>query len=172
MKILKLSILALVCVAFTSTGIAQTLKMGHINSQALLAVMPEVKDAQAQLESYINQLDGQAKTMTGEYQKLLEDYQIYAQSPSADDLIRKSKEDKIMDLERRIQEFQVSAQEKIGKKEAELYAPIETKSLDAINTVAEQNGFTYVLNSASLVYAATTSQDILPLVKTHLGIAN
>ncbi|MBL0342411.1 MAG: OmpH family outer membrane protein [Bacteroidetes bacterium] len=47
---------------------AQTLKFGHINSTALLTMMPETKNADSTLQKFGASLESQLKTMTGEYQ--------------------------------------------------------------------------------------------------------
>ena len=55
------------------------------------------------------------------------------------------------------------AQEKI--------APVRTKALDAIKTVAKEKGYTYVIDEASSsLLVMPPGDDLLPAVKTKLGI--
>ena len=48
--------------------------------------------------------------------------------------------------------------------------PIQLKLLEAINKVATAKGCTYVLESASLLFAADDAINITADVKAHLGI--
>jgi len=49
---------------------------------------------------------------------------------------------------------------------------VQEAALNAVNDVAEENGFTYIFDAGmgALVYTSPDSQDILPLVKTKLGL--
>jgi outer membrane protein len=60
------------------------------------------------------------------------------------------------------------AQEEITKKRDEKLKPILEKAKKAIVEVANANGYTYIIEAATLVVANGT--DIMPLVKTKLGI--
>lgn len=168
MRNIKLFILT-ACIAFLSLQVnAQNQKVGFINSAALLQIMPEVTTANAQLETYIKQLDDEANALANEYKRFASE--LESQLPTMSDLIKETKLKELQDKERRIQEYQYGAQRKVQEKELELMKPIEDKAMDAINAVAERQGFAYVLNSASLVFVGTGSIDILPMVKAQLGI--
>ena len=54
----------------------------------------------------------------------------------------------------------------------QLFQPIQEKAIKAVNEVAEENGFTYILDTGAgaVVYSSPSSLDILPLVKTKLGL--
>jgi outer membrane protein len=87
-------------------------------------------------------------------------------------LIRQTKEKEIVDLQERLQNFQQTAQQDIQQKEAELWQPVIDKANNAIQEVGKENGFTYIFDvSAGVVlYFSPESIDVLPLVKTKLGI--
>lgn len=152
------------------SSIAQTKnKFGHINSNDLLIMMPERKTAEAELQKFAQTLEEQLGSMSTEYEKKLTEYQTNAKVMA--DPVREAKEEELADLERRIRDFQVKAQQSIGKKEEELMEPMIEKANTAINDVAKENGYTYVFDTASgslLVFPDT--DDILPLVKTKLGL--
>ena len=89
----------------------------------------------------------------------------------ATEVIRSSKEEEIMDLQNRIQEFQTRAQQSLQKKEAEIMEPLIKKAKDAINEVAKANGYTYIFDSgAGALLYFPEGDDILPLVKVKMGI--
>ena len=91
------------------------------------------------------------------------------QQVSANVLEAKAKE--INDLETRIQDFQESAQTSLQKKKEEIYTPIIKKAEDAIKGIAKEKGYSYIFDtSVGVVLFAQESDDIMPMVKTKLGI--
>jgi len=167
----RLVICSLFLVAGT-TLYAQTgkYKFGHINSQELLSLMPERDSAQLQLERYVTQLQEQLEDMQVEYQNKVRKY--LAEQENYTNLIRQNKEQELADLQERIQNFQVSAQEDMQEMEARLLQPIVRKAEQAVRNVAEENGFTYVfdISRGAIIYFSEDSEDILPLVKQKLGL--
>lgn len=154
----------------SSSAYAQALKLGHINSQELLAAMPGTKAADQKLQDYNKTLESQLKLMSTEYQGKIEQYK--SQEASMADAIKQSKIKEIQDLEGRIQEFQQSAQESIQKKKEEIYSPVLKQAEEAIKAVAKENNYTYIFDtSAGAVLHSTDSDNILALVKKKLGLS-
>jgi outer membrane protein len=87
------------------------------------------------------------------------------------DVVKEAKVKEIQDLELRIQQFQQTSQEGVQQKRNEVLAPLLEKAQNAINAVAEENGYTYIfdISLGSIVYG-DESRDIMPLVKVKLGI--
>jgi outer membrane protein len=57
------------------------------------------------------------------------------------------------------------------KKKEELYSPIIKKAEDAINQIAKEKSYSYIFDtSVGAVLFAQDSDDILPIVKTKLGL--
>lgn len=166
----KLAIALLFIVATIGSVNAQTKnKFGHINSQDLLELMPEKAAADKQLEEFGLQLQKQLQTMAAERERLVADY--LENQDSMSDIIKQTKEEEIQMLDQRIQSFQQNAQQSLAKKEAEVYQPILDKARKAIEDVAKEHAFTYIfdVSAGSLLYQPE-SDDIMPLVKTKLGI--
>jgi len=163
--------LLLIAVLFSvSSSFAQNYKFGHINSSELLSVMPERDSAMVELQKYSQMLQNEMEAMQIEYQNKVNTFLEKEQTYS--DLVKQSKRSEIEEMQRRVQEFQSTAQQDYQQKEAELFQPIMDKAQNAIEKVAKANGFTYVfdLGAGSLVYFSDQSIDILPLVKKELGI--
>ena len=159
-----------VLLSFTTTVNAQTtLKLGHINSTQLLSIMPETKNADSTLQKFGASLESQLKTMTAEYQNKIADFKT--KEASMADPIRDAKMKEISDLEERIQAFQESAQSSMQKKKEEIYSPIIKKAEEAINQIAKEKNYSYIFDtSVGAVLFAQDSEDILPIVKTKLGL--
>ena len=69
-------------------------KLGHINSQELLSLMPERTKAETALQDYAKGLESQLMSMQTEYQSMIEDYQN--NEANYDDL---TKQDKIAEIQ-------------------------------------------------------------------------
>ncbi len=155
---------------FTTLGFSQTtLKLGHIDSNEILAMMPETDSLSNELKNYADYLDQQMSAMAMEYQSKVNDYQDNVATMS--DLIRQTKEKEITDLQARIQAFQQSADQDLQAKQAELFNPLIERVKNAIDEVGRENGYTYILDvGAGAVIYYEGGDDVLPLVKKKLGI--
>ncbi len=167
---MKYVILALGLLASTAQeALAQQLKIGHIDRQKLMLMMPERKDAEAKMQAFAKTLEDRLKAMGAEYQQKVADAQAGAANMTQtekDMVIRE-----IQDLEQRIQAAQEKAQEDLAKQEEELLKPMVDRANTAIKDVATANNFTYVLDvSTGTVLVYEKGEDILPLVKAKLGI--
>lgn len=169
MKTLK-SILLVVAVTLSTFTFAQkSVKIGHINSNELLAAMPERETVQKQIEDHAAQLTATMDAMRKEYETKVGEFQ--AKQDVMTDIIRDNKIKEITDLEKRITEFQKTAQADLQKKEETLLQPIIDKAKKGIDDVAKENNFTYILDSSlGVVLYSIDSDDILPLVKKKLNI--
>jgi outer membrane protein len=150
----------------------QKLKIGHINSQELLAAMPASDSAQKKLEKIAHEHEAILDEMTVEFNKKLDAYKKALAAGTLSDLAKSTKEGELQDLQNRIQTFQETAQEDLQQKRAELFQPVQDSALKAVNTVAEENGFTYIFDTGmgAVVYTSPDAIDILPLVKAKLGL--
>ncbi|MDT8412656.1 MAG: OmpH family outer membrane protein [Vicingaceae bacterium] len=169
MKTIKVILLAAVITMSFSAFAQKSVKIGHINSNELLAAMPERETIQKDIEDYAAQLTTTMDAMRKEYESKVADFQ--SKQDVMTDIIRDNKIKEITDLERRITEFQKTAQADLQKKEEKLLQPIIDKAKQAIDDVAKENNYTYVLDSSlGVVLYSIESDDLLPLVKKKLGI--
>ncbi len=169
MKTIKAILLAAVITMSFSAFAQKSVKIGHINSNELLAAMPERETIQKDIEDYAAQLTTTMDAMRKEYESKVADFQ--SKQDVMTDIIRDNKIKEITDLEKRITEFQKTAQADLQKKEEKLLQPIIDKAKQAIDDVAKENNYTYVLDSSmGVVLYSIESDDILPLVKKKLGI--
>jgi len=169
MKTIGIIIIMVLSMSLTSFGQGK-LKFGHINSNDLLAIMPEKDVAQKAIQDYARQLENQLLEMQTELEKKYSDY--LANQESYSNMIKQTKEEELVSLQQRIQNFQHSAQMELQKKEGELLQPIIDKAQKAIDDVSKENGYTYVFDTGTgaLLYWPKDSDDILPLVKKKLGV--
>ncbi len=163
-----LTVLVLVTFAFTASA-QKTQKFGHIDFAKLYAIMPGQDSIQKAYDSYAKGLQSQLSTMQAELENKYMEYQ--ANQATMSNIIRQAKEREIQDLQTRMEEFNMEAQQDLANKEAELTSPVIETARKAVEEVAKENGYTYVFNSTEgLLLYATPSDNILPLVKQKLGI--
>lgn len=169
---MKKSLIAImVCLlAFGGSAMAQkNAKIGHINSNDLMQIMPGRDSAQTVLQNEVTELESTLKSMQAEAEKRYNDY--VANQAGWTDLIRQTKQREIQDMAARIEEFQKNAQEQLQTREQELLKPIIDRAKKAIEDVAKEGGYTYILDAgtAAVLYSQD-SDDIMPLVKKKLGL--
>ncbi|NQX96585.1 MAG: OmpH family outer membrane protein [Flavobacteriales bacterium] len=169
MRIFKITLLMLVVVLSTTAMAQKGQKTGYINSNELLTSMPERTAVQKDLEEYANQLKVTLDAMRKEYETKVGEFQ--GKQDVMTDLIKNNKIKEITDLEKRITEFQQTAEADLQKKEQTLLQPIIDKAKTAINDVAKENGYTEITDtSLGVVLYHDEKYDILSLVKKKLGI--
>ena len=167
----KAFIVALVAMlAFGGNAMAQkTIKLGHINSNELMQIMPGCDSAQAALQKEVEDLQADMEAMKKEYETKVNDYM--AKRDQLSELIRKSKESDLQAMASRIEEFQANAQKLLEERQEALLKPIVDRAKKAIEEVGRENGYTYIFDAGvGAVLYSQDSDDIMPLVKKKLGL--
>ena len=167
----KAFIVALVAMlAFGGNAMAQkTIKLGHINSNELMQIMPGRDSAQAALQKEVEELQADMEAMKKEYETKVNDYM--AKRDQLSELIRKSKESDLQAMGSRIEGFQANAQKLLEERQEALLKPIIDRAKKAIEEVGRENGYTYIFDAGvGAVLYSQDSDDIMPLVKKKLGL--
>lgn len=157
--------------AFCGSAMAQkNIKLGHINSNDLMQIMPGRDSAQTALQKDVEDLQAEMEAMKKEYETRVSDY--LAKKDQLSELIRKTKESDLQAMAARIDEFQRTAQSTLEDRQEALLKPIIDRAKKAIEEVGKENGYTYIFDAAqggSILYSQD-SDDIMPLVKKKLGL--
>ena len=168
MKQFKTLLLATaLCIGTVSFTNAQS-KIAHINTQDLITAMPEMKEAQKQLETLSKTYQKDIQSSITEFQTLLKQYEAEAATKSEDENAKRGKE--IQEKQQRIQQFQADAQKDLQKKELDLIQPITEKAKAAILKVGRAQGYDYVLDASQGVTILADGKNLLDDVKKSLGI--
>ncbi|HXB45221.1 MAG TPA: OmpH family outer membrane protein [Puia sp.] len=166
-KIVSLVLLAAGLLLTNSNAKAQV-KIGYVSLAEFLPSMPEYKKADTSMQDYRNALAQNYEDMKKELNQqdsILASKDTLRYTKAQLELKRKT----FGELYLKVQSYQQQAQDQLQQKQQELIAPVQKKALDAIQAVAKENGYTYVLQKEAL-YAYPLAEDILPLVKKKLGI--
>jgi outer membrane protein len=167
-KLLKVAIVA-VCIVFAGNLAKAQSKIGYVNLNQLIDLMPEVKTIQGQLDTYSKQFQDQYTAMTTEYQSKGQQYE--AQRATMTDAVRTAKEAELQDLQKRIQAFQTDAQQKVSTRTNELSKPVFDKVRAAVAAVAKDKGYAYVINTGQTdLIVSPPGDDLSTDVKTKLGV--
>jgi outer membrane protein len=168
---MKKVLLALALFVGTASIATAQQKIGHINADELLQMMPETKKAQTELEVYGRQLEKDLTDMETELQNKIDSFR--ANEKMMTTLARETKTKELQELQMRIQEYSQRAQQELQQKQVELLTPVIEKATKAVQDVAKEKGFSYILDSSpskAVVVFAENGEDILPLVKAKLAI--
>jgi len=145
---------------------AQT-KIGYINTDELIGVMPEAEKADAELKEYQAALGQQQQDRMRELS--LKDSLFIKDSAKLSASMKEIKRKELIELYQRVQGFQTEAQELYQEEAQKKIAPIRAKAMDAIRVVAKENGYNYILDMNAVI-VAPPGDDVLGLVKKKLGI--
>ena len=147
MKRVLLSLIVLVC----CTAAAQAeLKVGYIDSEVLKERLPEFRDAQRKLDQLRQDYENQAKDREAKLIKLQEDFR------RQELLMSEARKAELQaEFESKVQQLQQFTQEKFGpegelmRKNIELSEPIFKKINDAIQVMAEEDGYDFIFDAAA-----------------------
>jgi outer membrane protein len=164
-----LKTVAIAIILFIGTQVSAQTKVAHIDLQALITSMPEMKVAQDQMKKIQETYDKDYKNMVAEYQTKLQKYE--QEAPTAGEALNETRSKEMQDMGSRIQQFQQTAQKELGQKEIDLYKPIYEKAQKAIQKVGKTKGVSYVLDATSpgTVLFVEGGIDLLVDVKKELG---
>lgn len=153
------------CIMITGMGL-KAQKLGHVNSQVIMQELPDYESARKDLESFNSDLTKELEM----YQKLIvefaQDYEQNKNGMSED--TRKRKETDLMERQQNYEKKAYEAQTSLQQKEQELLQQIMIKVNTAVKEVAEKEGYDYVYEVTTLLYAG--GEDISDKVRKKLGI--
>lgn len=145
-------------------------KFGHITAELLLQEMPEYDSAQVKLQELNQSYELEIERIQVEINKKIEEFQQTEATMSQ--LIKEAKASEIQEMQQRLQNFAQTAQQDLQQQQMAFLQPVMDKARKAIEEVAKELGLLYVfdMSQGNPVYASEESVDMLPLVKTKLGL--
>lgn len=168
---------ALAAVMFLGGHVANAQqKIGHVNADEVFQLTPEFKTANETLTALNDTKTKELQSMFAEIQKKREEANEKMRNRSEANKETVDAElqvlgQELQTLDERLQENQRIAQEDVQKKQQELLTPIQTKVMNAINAVAKEKGYAYVLDTSNgNVLYFDGGDDISADVKVKLGV--
>ncbi|MBL7697209.1 MAG: OmpH family outer membrane protein [Chitinophagaceae bacterium] len=142
-------------------------KIGYISTEELVSIMPETAKADSNLQQYRSALIQNAQEKQSSLESAIEKFNkdSSSMSVSVKDVKRGELQKMLNDLQAEDQRIQ----QQLQQRQQELITPINRKAFDAIQSVAKENGYSYVLEKGALL-VAPPGEDILPLVAKKLNL--
>jgi outer membrane protein len=146
-------------------------KFAYINSQAILGNLPEVKQANANIETFRNQLISLGQKKVEALQKKYKELEQKQSRGELSPLQLDNEAKKLKTDEEKLAKFDQESQQRIMEKSEELLKPIRDKVQKAIDDVAKANGYEFIFDaSMGFILYADQNTDISDKVKAKLGI--
>jgi outer membrane protein len=171
MKKYLLAACGLLLVAFVSQG----QKYAIIDTKYILDKVPEYKQAQKQLDDVAEGWQKDIDTKQAELDKMYKDYD--AEQVMLSDDLKKKREDQLFNKEKELRDLQrkrFGFEGDLFKKRQELIKPVQDKVYNAVQKIAAQRGYDFVLDKSegiTIIFAdpkLDKSEDVL----RELGIRN
>ena len=144
-------------------------KIGYINTDELISLMPEAAKVDSQLREYQLSLQQQGQTLQIEADQKRD--QFYKDSATLSASMKEIRMGELVRLYTRLQGYEEEAQGKASQYAQTKIGPVRERALEAIKTVAKEKGYAYVLDeSTNAILVAPPGDDLLPAVKAKLGI--
>lgn len=156
--------------ALPASSEAQTLKIGYINSQQILASSPEAASAQQQFDQEMQTFQAEVQQLETEItgmQQRLEQQQLTL-SPEA-------KASREQQLQAKVTEYQTRTtqlQQLADQRRNELIQPVMDRITVVIESIREEGQYSLILDvAAGSIISADSTLDLTPEVLRRLGTA-
>lgn len=172
MRFIKRLFIGIALIGTTAVSAQSNLKFGHVNTQAIFAMLPELKTIDEQLQTEYSTLEKQLTDMQEALKSVQQEYVAGMQAKTLTAEQRTSMETQIQEGNQKVQTFYQQSQQTLQAKEQKLKQPVFEKVTVAIQEVGAENGFLYIFEEAGglAVYKSAKSIDVSDLVKKKLGL--
>ena len=165
----KIRLFIVAAILFVSAGSASAQKTGYISVDQVVSLMPETARLDSLLRKY------QADTLNPQFAYIVSEYNRKDSLANGKDslktpvTVRQTMRQELEQMAYQIQNWQNIAQQAMQGKQQELLEPIYRKVDNAIQAVAKESGYAYVLNREALL-VMPPADDLLPLVAKRLNV--
>ena len=163
-------VFTLITVTFTllllgNTAGAQN-KLGHARLEDVVSLLPDIRKADSLLQKFRkDSLENTLPFYVSEYKRK----DSIAKAPSTPSAIKQTVQQEANNYLSIIQNWDQFTQSEMQRKQQEVLNPYFVKAFELINTVAKENGYTWVFKQDALLVAPQTD-DLLPLIAKKLGV--
>lgn len=151
--ILVALVLLLASVAFPQA------KIGWINSRTIMDKLPEAQEAQRQLDALVTEWQNELAKMQNEWQKKFAEYD--KKKLILTDQMKSDNERELQDLDRKISEYRnrkFGQNGELFQKQNELMKPVQDKIYKAIQDVAKDESYDYIIDKSGEILLMYTNE--------------
>lgn len=163
----KILTAALIFIALAATTSVNAQKIGYISTEELVSILPETAKADTNLQQYRTALIQNAQEKQTSLEAAIEKFN--KDTASMSNSVKEVKRTELQKMLNDLQSEEQRIQQQLQQRQQELITPINRKAFEAIQAVAKDNGYTYVLEKGALL-VAPPGEDILPLVAKKLNV--
>jgi outer membrane protein len=147
---------------------AQESKVGTIDIDYILSLMPELSEVQEQVKVYQTELSDGYSEKLAQYEKALKDYRDNESLLTL--MQKKSKEDSLVVMQNELGQYQQNGNQLLALRQEDFMQPLYTKVGQSLERVAEAGGYTQVLLRDNNVVYIDNRFDLTLAVLKDLGI--
>jgi outer membrane protein len=143
----KLLFISLLCFALATSSTAQ--RYAVIDTKYILSKLPEYKDAQQKVDQFSKMWQQEIDQKSADLNKMYKDYD--AEKVMLSDDLKKKREDEIYNKEKEVRDLQrqrFGYQGDLFKKREELIKPIQDKVYNAIQKLAAEKLYDFILDKS------------------------
>jgi outer membrane protein len=149
--------MAALLLAFGFAGAGAQMKIGYINSESIMQVLPEAIDAQKSLDVLVAGWEAELQKMQSEWKRKFDEYD--KRKLILTDQVRSDQERQLRELDQSITEFR---NKKFGQggelfqKQNDVMKPVQNKMFKVLEDIAKEDGYDYVFDRSGeilLLYA-------------------
>ena len=149
-------------------------KFAHFDYAAVMQAMPEAKTAQTELEGLYKQYQTEIEGMQKELQTKAEKYEK-EDTDATPANIKERHQQELQNMYQRLQQAQQDNSENLQKEQNKKMQPIIQKVLNAVNTIAQEGGYVYIVDKnasqqAGIVINETLSTEVTSAIMKKLGV--
>ncbi|MGE5519600.1 MAG: OmpH family outer membrane protein [Candidatus Dadabacteria bacterium] len=165
----KFKFLLIAAIALITGTTAMAQKTGYISVDQAVSIMPEVARIDTALQKF------QRDSLNQEFASLVQEYNYKDSLLTKTDTtkmpvaVKKQYRQDLESIAYQVQNWQGISQNVMQNKQQTLLEPVYRRLMATIQTVAKENGYTYVYNKEALL-VAPPGDDLLPLVARKLNI--
>jgi outer membrane protein len=168
---MKHSVITLLFLALGMTSSMNAQKFGFVDTAEIVQSMPQVKEANANIETYRTQLQKKGQEKLKALQAKYGDLETKQGRGEISRVELEAEVAKLKQEEAELMKFDQESQEKIIAKSQKLLQPLTDQIQAAITEVASEQGYAYIFDSSTgFVLYADTAADCGPLVRAKLGL--
>ncbi len=121
------------------------LRIGFVDPQTIMRSMPEMAAVERRLQNFIDRKRQEFAEKEASFRREVEEYQ--QKMAVISDEARRREEERLAEMDLELREFQQNFQQEIQERQFELIEPLLNKIQGAIESVARERNFTFVLNT-------------------------
>ncbi len=164
-KVFSFVAVTLTVLILSNTASAQ-MKLAHVSIEEVVSILPDIRQADSLLQKFRkDSLENTLPFFVSEYKRK----DSIAKAPSTPPAVKQTVQQEANNYLSIIQNWDQYQQSEMQRKQAEVLNPYFSKAYELINTVAKENGYTWVFKQDALLVAPPTD-DLLPLVAKKLGV--